>query len=73
MKGGLFCKEHREPGMVDVVNKTCARLDCELRPTFNAPGKKGGLFCKEHRELVSVTNRIGVGLLSARLLVSLSA
>jgi hypothetical protein len=49
-KGGLYCVEHKEKGMVDVVNKTCAYEGCYTRPIYNERGKKCGLYCVEHKE-----------------------
>ena len=49
-KVGRYCKDHRSPGMVDVVNKTCAHLNCDVHPVFNAPGDKVGRYCL-HRKI----------------------
>ena len=55
---GRFCKEHAEPGMVDVKNTRCHSAGCSIRPTFDVVGGKGR-FCKEHAEpgMVDVKNR----------------
>jgi len=47
----LFCKDHKEDGMIDVVNKRCKfEGGCDKRPKFNTPGEKSGLYCNEHKK-----------------------
>ena len=47
-KGGLYCKDHAEVGMVDVTNRQCAHTDCTTSPTFNISGERTGKFCASH-------------------------
>ena len=35
---GIYCKQHRKEGMVDVMRKQCHRINCKTRPNFNYPG-----------------------------------
>jgi hypothetical protein len=57
---GRFCKEHKEPNMVDVKNKTCEADGCTIRPNYNIPGGKKGRFCFIHKEhdMVDVIHKI---------------
>ena len=48
VKNGLYCKNHKLDGMVDVVSKTCIYENCTLQPSYNSPGEKNGLYCKSH-------------------------
>ena len=48
---GQFCKEHKEPNMIDVLNKTCIIYNCKVRPTYNISGETKAHFCKNHKEL----------------------
>ena len=50
MKGGVYCKKHKKPGMVNVVSKRCAHEEgCgSPNPSFNFPGSKQGEYCSEH-------------------------
>ena len=58
-KKGVFCMQHAEPGMVDVVNKRCTHESCRKVPMFNVEGRKGGVYCKQHAEdgMVNVRGR----------------
>ena len=46
---GIYCSEHKLPGMVDVVSKRCAHDRCSKQPTYNMPDQKKGLYCFEHK------------------------
>jgi hypothetical protein len=43
---GIYCGDHKEDGMENVVNKKC--LECDKRPCFNFPGEKTPIYCKKH-------------------------
>jgi hypothetical protein len=45
----LYCIEHKENEMVDVVNKRCKFEGCDSFAIYNTPGEKSGLFCIEHK------------------------
>jgi hypothetical protein len=45
---GKFCKEHKEPGMVDVINKKCIEEGCPKTPVYNFQGQITRLYCKDH-------------------------
>ena len=47
----LYCKEHSEPGMIDVKHKRCNQSGCIKQPSFNHIGEETALYCKEHSEL----------------------
>ncbi|CAL8467240.1 g6776 [Coccomyxa elongata] len=47
---GYFCSAHKEPGMVDVVNKLCEHPNCNKHPNFNHPGATHAQFCSQHKE-----------------------
>ena len=57
LKGGLYCKEHKKEGMVNVVSKKC--LECDTQPLYNLEGLKIGLYCKDHKleGMVDVKNK----------------
>lgn len=44
-KIGVFCRQHADDGMVDVVDRRCANDGCRARPLFNVPGRGMGLHC----------------------------
>ena len=50
-KKGLFCSEHKELHMIDILNKTCEIDECRIRPTYNISGEIIPRFCKKHKEL----------------------
>ncbi len=56
---GIFCKTHKEAGMIDVKHKTCHQEGCRKRPTYNLEGEKNGIFCVTHKEagMVDVKNK----------------
>lgn len=58
-KVGRYCSEHKLPGMVNVVSKTCEHKDCNTRPSFNYPSEKTGLYCVEHKlpDMVNVKDK----------------
>jgi EsV-1-7 cysteine-rich motif len=47
---GLYCKEHKKDGMVDVKNKKCKYEGCKTQPHYNNHGETVGLYCKEHKK-----------------------
>ena len=46
----LYCKDHKEAGMIDVANKRCKEEGCNKQPYFNTPGETKPLYCKDHKE-----------------------
>ena len=46
---GLYCNQHKLPGMIDVKNKTCKEPSCNIRPSFNKAGETKGLYCNQHK------------------------
>jgi hypothetical protein len=49
-KKAIFCKTHKDIGMVDMHHKTCGVAECRLRPQYNFEGEKQGRFCLKHKE-----------------------
>lgn len=47
---GMYCAQHKKPGMVDVINKRCQDDGCSRRPSFNYAGQKHGVFCSQHKK-----------------------
>jgi len=54
----IFCKTHKEEGMIDVINKKCEFDDCETQAYYNLKGERP-IFCKTHKEegMVDVINK----------------
>ena len=48
-KRGVFCADHKEPGMVNVKSMKCEHDDCNVQPCFNFPEELFGRFCATHR------------------------
>lgn len=46
----MYCKEHKEDGMLNVIKKTCHADGCQKQPRFNLRGQKKGKFCSGHKE-----------------------
>ena len=46
----LYCKTHKLQGMVDVKNKTCVEIDCDIRAYYNNEGESIGIYCKKHKK-----------------------
>lgn len=53
-----FCPRHKRPGLVDVINRTCAFEGCRKRPHYNFPGERGH-WCSTHK-LQGMVNVTGV-------------
>jgi hypothetical protein len=45
---GLFCKEHKLVGMINITKKLCKKDGCIKRPHYNFENENGATFCKEH-------------------------
>ena len=56
---GLYCAQHRNEGMINVVHKTCCEEGCKKIPIFNVEGETKGLYCAQHRKdgMIDVKNR----------------
>lgn len=54
----LYCKDHREKGMIDVKHEKCHFPSCDTRGSFSMKGTKY-VVCKKHREegMVDVTHK----------------
>ena len=57
-KKGIYCKEHKKIGMVDIKHKLCIENGCNIRANFNYEGEKKGLYCKKHslENMIDITN-----------------
>ena len=47
---GQFCVKHKEPNMINVRDKTCEVINCNVQPCYNIPGETKGRFCVSHKE-----------------------
>jgi hypothetical protein len=47
---GRYCVNHKEPGMVNVKDKTCIHPGCKTIPNFNKEGETKGVYCDIHKE-----------------------
>lgn len=56
---GIFCTEHKDQSMINVVDKTCLFEGCTKQPCFNYDGEQKGVFCAEHKQqnMVDVKNK----------------
>lgn len=45
----IFCKTHKDIGMVDMYHTTCEVAKCRLRPQYNIEGERKGRFCLRHK------------------------
>jgi EsV-1-7 cysteine-rich motif len=52
----LYCGNHKERSMINVVTKRCAAEGCCLRPSFNIDSSTKPLYCKSHKttDMISV-------------------
>ena len=57
-KTAVFCKQHSEDGMVNVISLRCSHVSCTRQPSFNAEGSRTAAFCKQHAEDGMVNIRI---------------
>ena len=49
-KVGLYCKEHKLEGMVDIKNMKCIHGTCKTRANYNVPGMTKGIYCAKHQK-----------------------
>lgn len=56
---GIRCADHREPGMINVMQKNCEHEGCLKQPCYNLPNEHFGKFCATHKtpEMVNVRER----------------
>jgi len=56
---GIRCVEHKETGMVNVVQKNCEHEGCTKQPCYNLPTEHFGKFCATHKTkgMVNVRER----------------
>jgi len=47
---GLYCSIHKEPDMVDIINKICIYTGCKTQSTYNKEGETIPLYCSIHKE-----------------------
>ena len=52
-----FCVTHKQPGMEDVKNATCADPSCNIQPSYNFDGQPAK-FCVKHQQpgMINVRN-----------------
>jgi len=46
---GLYCREHSEPNMINVKDKTCNHIGCTTRPSYGLPGHFS-TYCATHKK-----------------------
>lgn len=56
--GAVYCFQHAEDGMVNVVSKQCEDANCQRQPTFGMPGTKIANFCAKHKEEGMINVRV---------------
>jgi len=56
---GIRCVEHKEPGMINVMQKNCEHEGCVKQPCYNLPTEHFGKFCATHKkdDMVNVRER----------------
>ena len=56
---GIMCKDHKEPGMINVLHQTCSYDGCLKQPCYNLPTEHFGKFCVTHKtnDMVNVRER----------------
>jgi hypothetical protein len=54
-----YCAGHKQPKMVNVLDKKCEYDGCYKIPNFNNPGETSGKFCNGHKkpEMVDVVHK----------------
>ena len=59
-KKAIYCGEHKEPEMVNVVSKTCIVDGCKKIPYFNIEGEKKAIYCGDHKldRMVNVISKM---------------
>lgn len=55
----IFCKAHKDIGMVDVTHPKCEHERCRLRPSYNYETEISGRFCYTHKldDMVDVLSK----------------
>jgi len=55
----LYCAEHKNVNMINVVDRQCYFLNCKTIPSFNIEGQKLGIFCVKHKtnDMVNVKSK----------------
>jgi len=55
----IRCVEHKEPGMINVIQKICEHEGCTKQPCYNLPTEHFGKFCATHKtkDMVNVRER----------------
>jgi hypothetical protein len=46
----LYCRQHKQAGMVNLANKRCGVDGCTTIPNYNKPGERQGLRCDRHKQ-----------------------
>lgn len=49
VRNELFCKEHKQEGMIDVTRALCAEDGCKKEPSYNFVGESKRLYCSQHK------------------------
>ena len=56
---GIFCNDHKEEGMINVIQKNCEHEGCTKQPCYNLPTEHFGKLCATHKttHMVNVRER----------------
>jgi hypothetical protein len=59
-KNGRYCKEHKLPDMVNVINNRCLEEGCLKFSSYNFKGEKKKKYCRDHKEegMVDVRSKL---------------
>jgi len=56
---GIYCADHKLPGMINVKSKRCEFDGCITQPIYNVEGQTRGIYCSDHKlpGMVNVKDR----------------
>ena len=56
----LYCNDHKEIDMCNVLNKTCYHSECKIQPTYNFEWNKKPMYCGDHcdPDMIDVTKKM---------------
>jgi hypothetical protein len=49
-KRGIYCREHSNKNMIDVISKRCLEEKCDKQPNFNFLNENLGIYCNKHKK-----------------------
>lgn len=59
LTNGIRCADHKDPEMINVIQKNCEHEGCLKQPCYNLPNEHFGKFCASHKisEMINVRER----------------